>query len=352
MRSLSPQQWERAKQLFEAALAIPPEQRSKYLRENCPVDDEVRDEVESLLAEHDTGGFLESPPAEAGRWAEELPRQISHSQLGPYRIIEEVGHGGMGAVYRAERADGEFHREVAIKIVSLGMGAELMTRRLRQERQILAGLDHPNVVTLFDGGTTPDGLSYIVMEFVDGRPITEYCRERMLPLRERVCLFRQVCDAVAHAHHCRVVHRDLKPSNVLVTEQGVPKLLDFGISKMLSEAAYRSTGGQGGQTTRLMTPEYASPEQVRGEPATEATDVYALGVMLYEIISGHLPYPSCAGPQQMALAVCDSDPQPPVDYGGEPADAIRHVVLKALEKDPRQRYATVNELTEDLDRYL
>ena len=210
-------------------------------------------------------------------------------RIGPYRILREIGHGGMGTVYLAERADGQYRKRVAIKLVNPHLGTAEILRRFRNERQVLAALDHPNIARLLDGGTTEDGRPYLVMEYVEGVAIDTWCDSRKLAVRDRLKLFRKVCAAVQYAHDQQVIHRDIKPGNILVTTDGTPKLLDFGIAKVLnrelSAETLETTIGSG-----PMTPEYASPEQVRGERIGPASDIYALGVVLYQLLTGQLPY--------------------------------------------------------------
>jgi serine/threonine protein kinase len=228
-------------------------------------------------------------------------------RIGVYQIELEIGHGGMGEVYRAIRADGQFKKNVAIKMVRGGYDTAAVLERFLHERQILASLDHPNIARLYDGGTTDDGIPYLVMELIDGTPIDLYCEEHNLPINERLKLFTQVCAAVQYAHQRLVIHRDIKPSNILVTPDGIPKLLDFGIAKLLDPAA-------GGETTMVpaLTPEYASPEQIRGEPITTATDVYSLGVVLYRLLTGRSPYPaSTRSTLEFARVVCEVEPMKP-----------------------------------------
>ena len=210
--------------------------------------------------------------------------------VGPYRIIREIGRGGMGTVYLAVRDDDQYKKQVAIKLVRRGMDTDFIVDRFRHERQILASLDHPNIARLLDGGTTEDGLPYFVMEYIEGSPINQYCDDRRLSIAERVKLFQTVCSAVQYAHQNLVVHRDIKPSNIIVTPEGVPKLLDFGIAKLLAPDAVGQTQAATVTMMRPMTPDYASPEQVRGRAITTAADIYSLGVLLYELLTGRRPY--------------------------------------------------------------
>src|SRR5437868_12753357 len=289
---VTPERWKQVETIFERALEIPPGERSPFLERTCAGDEELRDEVDSLLESHGSAGtFLDNSDPFFSK--EDLTENGSFLQSGTtidhYRIVREIGRGGMGAVYLAERADAEYEKKVAIKLIKRGMDTDSVLRHFRTERQILASFDHPNIARLFDGGTTKDGLPYFVMEYVEGIAIDRYCDEERLSINERLKLFLQVCAAVSYAHRHTVIHRDIKPSNVLVTSDGVPKLLDFGIAKILQSG----DGAEGFVTAtgiRPMTPEYASPEQVRGESVTTANDVYSLGVVLYEMLTGTSPY--------------------------------------------------------------
>ncbi|MBA2339616.1 MAG: serine/threonine protein kinase, partial [Pyrinomonadaceae bacterium] len=241
-------------------------------------------------------------------------------RVGTYEIVREIGQGGMGAVYLGERADHLFDKQVAIKIVKRGMDTDFVLRRFARERQVLAALDHPNIAKLLDGGVTEVGLPYFVMEYVEGASINQYCDAHKLTIAERLELFRHICSAVSYAHQNLIVHRDIKPSNILVTEDGTPKLLDFGIAKLLNPPLSAGTIDQTGTFMRLMTPEYASPEQVRGLPITTASDVYSLGVLLYELLTGHRPYRlKSRAPEEIASAVCEQEPE-------RPSTAISRVV--------------------------
>jgi serine/threonine-protein kinase len=303
-------------------------------------------------------------------------------RIGPYRVIREIGRGGMGTVYLAARDDDQYQKRVAIKVVR-GLDSAAVVRHFRRERQILAGLEHPNIARLLDGGTTDDGLPYLVMQHVEGLPVDRFCDEHKLDVRERLELFRGVCAAVQHAHRNLVVHRDIKPANVLVTTDGAPKLLDFGIAKILNPdiAADVATA-----TGLSMTPDYASPEQARGAPITTATDVYSLGVVLYELLTGHRPYRlKSREPLAVLKAICEEEPEKPStavtrDEAGEPTGGaapprtaetvsrtregtperlrrrlrgdLDNIVMMALRKEPQRRYGSVEALSEDIRRYL
>jgi eukaryotic-like serine/threonine-protein kinase len=275
--------------------------------------------------------------------------------VGAYRIQKLLGRGGMGAVFLANRDDDQFRKNVALKLLRFETDDPAVLARFRNERQILAALDHPNIAALYDGGSTDDGLPYIVMEYVDGQPMKEYCEARGLPVAERLRLFRQICDAVQYAHQKLIVHRDLKPGNILVTREGVPKLLDFGIAKLLlapellGDAAVRTRTGM-----YVMTPDYASPEQIRGEVVSTATDVYSLGAVLYELLAGQRPHRLTRyDPVELQKEICESDPKPP-SAGGNPAlrGDLDTIVLKAMHRDPARRYRSVEQFSEDILRYL
>jgi serine/threonine protein kinase len=303
----------------------------------------------------------------------------AETRIGPYRLVRELGQGGMGTVYLATRED-VFHKRVALKILKRGMDTESIVRRFRTERQILAGLDHPNIARLLDGGATADGLPYLVMEFIDGKPLAEHADRNDLATNERLRLFVELCAAVHYAHQNLVIHRDIKPANVLVTADGVPKLLDFGIAKLLNaELSGHTLTAATAQGHLMMTPEYASPEQVRGESVTTATDVYSLGILLYELLTGRQPYriTSRAMPE-IVRAVCESDPVRPslaiasvseaaastTSWAGvlrapDPERLRRrlqgdldNIVMKAISKDPQRRYVSVDQFAEDVRRHL
>ncbi len=354
------EQWDRVKALFNAAIDRAPSERAAFVVSAAGDDHALRESVESLLASHDEDDdFLETPAAalHMPELAEALP---SGGRIGAYRLLHEIGRGGMGTVHLAARDDGEFRHQVAIKLVNRGMDTDLILRRFRHERQILAGLDHPNIARLLDGGTTDDGRPYFVMEYIEGQPLNEHCEKRALSLAARLTLFRTVCGAVQYAHQNLIVHRDIKASNILVTA-GVPKLLDFGIAKLLDSAS-DGAATAAPLTMRALTPEYASPEQVRGDPITTASDVYSLGVLLYELLAGRRPYDlDSRRPDDIVRAVCDTDPAPPSGAAiGPAADSLRRrlrgdldtIVLKAMQKDPRRRYGSPDQLSEDIRRHL
>jgi len=357
--------WDRIRDLFHDALELDPPAREPFLTQLAGSDPDLAAEVRSLLAAHDEAtGVLDTPP---------ITRATTPpDRIGPYRIIEQIGRGGMGVVYRAARDDESFAQQVAIKRIDPFLRSDDIIRRFLAERQILAMLEHPNIARLIDGGTAPDGSPYLVMEYVEGKPLLAWCDERQLGVEDRLALFLDVCNAVQFAHQRLIVHRDLKSDNILVTEGGLPRLLDFGIAKLLSPE-----GGPAATVTapmnRMLTPDYASPEQIRGEPATVAGDVYSLGVVLYELLSGARPlHFTTRSPEEILRMITQVDPVPPSQMvtrspGDEAARRrgdttsrlkrrlsgdLDYVVLKALEKDPARRYGSVDQLVQDLRRHL
>jgi len=373
----------RVEALFEAALELPPTARKAWLLEKCGGDESLLRAVEGLIRAHGrSGGILDrgvaAAPPEAGVPQEDHPppeRGRPPRPIGPYRILAEVGRGGMSVVYRAERSDGHFRRRVAMKVLRAELDAEELHARLASERQILASLDHPNIARLLDGGITEDGRPYLIMEYVEGKPLHEHCDDARLSVRARLHLFLEVVRAVQHAHARLVVHRDLKPSNIMVTHEGRVRLLDFGIAKVLdvrglgidaSGAPLTRTG------VRLLTPEYASPEQLRGEPASVANDVWALGVLLYELLTGARPF---NGDDRGALAlereILETEPprasvrvlhgsaeralrraRSPAALHRELRGDLDRIVAMALRKEPERRYVSAEQFAGDVERYL
>ncbi|MCP3963397.1 MAG: serine/threonine protein kinase [bacterium] len=381
------ERWQRIETLFAAAARRPARERQVFLRAECAEDPALIAEVEQLLdADDRAGSFIEQAvDAGASAFAGDRPGARIDRGIGSYRLIRRLGRGGMSSVYLAERADAQFRKRVAVKLVRRGMDTEDILRRFRAERQILAGLDHPNIARLYDGGTTEDGLPFFVMEYIDGLSIDAYCDRRRLSVEQRLRLVLEVCSAVHYAHCNLVVHRDLKPSNVLVTTSGTPKLLDFGIAKLLNPEIGDGTLAPTGQNLRLMTPGYASPEQIRGGSITTASDVYSLGVLLFELLTGRRPhrFEGRAGdgelrlashrPEKPSAAVLGAGERdaaenrdPTADVGspaedrGTTRDRLRrtlqgdldNVVLMALRQEPTRRYRSVEQLSEDIERYL
>jgi eukaryotic-like serine/threonine-protein kinase len=343
----------RLRALFDGAIELPAAERDAWLARETDGDRALQLEVEALItASAETDARL-VPGTTFMRLAREWDSQLEGQRLGPYTVAHLVGSGGMGAVYEAVRADDQYRKRVAIKIVRRELGSEISLARFRRERQILATLSHPNVATLLDGGVTPDGRPFLVMEYVEGQPITKWCDARRASIRERLALFRQLCAAAAHAHKNLVVHYDIKPGNVLVTADGTVKLLDFGIAKLIvadgAESDMPATHGD----SRAFTPEYASPEQIRGDALTTASDVYSLGVVLFELLAGQRPSdgspPSAAATDASAQARALRD-----------ADRLRRalrgeldaIVLTALRTEPDRRYPSADAMSQDIRRYL
>jgi len=354
------ERWKEIEALFEQTLEVPAAERAQFVQRIA--DDELRHEVESLLSAHGEA-FLDERDRFVSSESFETDTLSPGQIIERYRIIREIGRGGMGAVFLAERADDQYQKQVALKLIKRGTDTDSVLRHFRNERQILAGFDHPNIARLFDGGTTESGLPYFVMEYVEGLPIDEYCNARALSVIERLKLFREVCAAVSYAHRHLVIHRDIKRSNILITTEGVPKLLDFGIAKILQQGDEPLATVTG---PRPMTPEYASPEQLRGEPMTTASDVYSLGVLLYQLLTGQSPYrfPS-QSPNDMARVITETEPKKPSTAAGSNPNQqseirnqkslrgdLDNIVLMALRKEPERRYQSVEQFSEDVRRHL
>ncbi len=348
---MTPEQWARVTELFDEACGLPAARRESWLTTACD-DHLLRTEVRAMLEAFDTDPeYLEQPTDPSAVVDDALGDTLTGRRFGAYRLTRQIGRGGMGVVYEAVRDDQEFDRTAAVKILPAWSAG--FAERFRMERRVLGALDHPGIARLMDSGTTADGVAYFVMEFVDGQPVTAWCTEHQVPLAGRVELVERICEAVAYAHRHLVVHRDLKPANILVTSNGQPKLLDFGIATLISEE-----GGASAGTTRTghhsFTPEFASPEQIRGERVTTASDVYALGVLLYVILAGRHPYSlKDRSTAEVMRTICEIDPPSPSSVA--PPELRRTlsgdldaVVGKALAKDPGDRYASVTELTADL----
>ncbi|MEN3335007.1 MAG: eukaryotic-like serine/threonine-protein kinase [Blastocatellia bacterium] len=389
---------EQVNKIVEAALSVAPGARAAYLDDAC-IDESLRRDVETTIAMRDLSGPFKGTTNAEGPTAilqdadtmalseDEQQKLLDDTTIGPYRVLRKLGQGGMGAVYLAQRDDAEFKQQVAIKLVKRGMDTEFVLRRFRNERQILAALNHPNIARLLDGGTTGDGRPYFVMEYIEGKPISQYADEHRLSTVERLQLSHVVCAAIHYAHQNLVIHRDIKPSNILVTPDGTPKLLDFGIAKLLNPDLAAHTLEATAVAIRLMTPEYASPEQVKGEVITTASDVYSLGVLLYELLTGHRPYRiGSRAPHEVARVVCEEEPHKPstavrrvetYPTGGGTATVtvtpdivsrtrdsspeklrrrlagdLDNIVLMAMRKEPARRYASVDQLANDIRRHL
>jgi tetratricopeptide (TPR) repeat protein/predicted Ser/Thr protein kinase len=380
-RGLSPERWREVDRLFAAALELPTADREAFVAEEAGSDAGLAGEVRALL---ESAGDAEAMIGESAlRFADPLLTALGDhepdsggglgagARVGSYRIIREIGYGGMGAVYLAERADEQFHKQVAIKVVKRGMDTDEILARFRHERQILATLEHEGIARLYDGGATDDGRPYLVMEYVDGRPLTAYCDDLRLDVERRLVLFRAVCDAVQFAHQRFIVHRDLKPSNVLVAADGTVKLLDFGLARVLqSEGSAEHPRTSAGR--RIMTPEYAAPEQILGRPVTTATDVYALGAILYQLLAGRRPLEPFQSdralalqdlverePERLSAAASGMDLAAAALRGSTPDRLCRQlrgdldcIVGRALEKEPARRYQSPRELADDIGRHV
>ena len=351
--------WKHVDEVFQAALDAPPGQRSAVVAERCAGADDVAGEVLALLAAFDASGAFLRPIA--GAPAEPPPDRLIGSRIGPYELTRELGRGGMGTVYLARRADDAFAHVVAIKLTSAPIADGEAVRRFAAERRILASLQHPNIVTLLDGGTTAAGQPYLITEYVDGEAITAFARHRRLPLGERLRLFRDVCAGVHVAHQNGIVHRDLKPANILVTAAAIPKILDFGVAKVLDAAAPDAT--RTGAQAAPFTPGYASPEQLTGRPVTTASDVYSLGVLLYELVAGVRPYDSTTRPLEAVITdvVSGNTSRPSAAAAraeGLPYDRAQlrgdldAIVLKAMRVEPAARYGSADEIAQDIGRFL
>jgi serine/threonine-protein kinase len=385
---MAPDRWQHILEVFNVAAERDSADRDAYLDDACADDADLRAEVASLLATYDEDpAFLEDPAARIPEPPAEVEETMEGQRAGPYKILRCIGEGGMGAVYLALRDDDQYRKQVALKLVKRGMDTDEILRRFRSERQILAALDHPHIARLLDGGMTDDGRPYFVMAYIeDAVPINTYCDQHRLPVRERLRLFQQVCAAVQFAHQNLIIHRDLKPSNILVSKQGEVKLLDFGIAKLLNPNLSPFTLAQTRTEMRLLTPEYASPEQVRAGAITTASDVYQLGVLLYELLTGHRPYHlKSRATEDVARIICEEEPTKPstvvartaVLEGAEGdtetitpeavsaarstelaalrrglAGDLDTIVLKAMHKEPQRRYTSVEALAEDVTRFL
>jgi serine/threonine-protein kinase len=357
---MDPDRWVAVERMLRSVLELDPEQRDAALRRAADDDPDLPREIESLLAhEAAAGSFLEGV---AGDVRASEPEPPPGWRAGPYRIIRLLAAGGMGSVWLAERDDDEYRKQVAVKVIKRGMDTDEILERFRQERQVQANLEHPNIVRLLDGGATDDGRPYLVMEYVDGRPMLAHCKDLGLSIPQRLRLFRKICGAVHYAHQNLVVHRDLKPGNILVTADGEPKLLDFGIAKVLRSSEDAAEAELTATRVGPMTLRYASPEQIRGESVTTATDVYSLGVILCELLAGEVPYEAPSGsPSDYERAVCDRHPLPPSSVAAasgfrEAQGLLRGdldaIVLKALRKEPALRYSSAERLSEDIERHL
>jgi eukaryotic-like serine/threonine-protein kinase len=378
----TPEEWEKFQRLFEQVVEQSPEGRAAVLEQICGSDDELKSQLQKLLVFHqEDEGLLDRPLIPSTLQSGHMIGQ----RIGLYRVKALLGEGGMGEVYLAERDDGEFRKQVAVKVLRVGLGYGLLSKRFESERQILAQLEHANIARLLDGGKTKEGLPYFVLEYVEGLPIDEYCDTNRLGISERLILFCKICDAVHSAHCNLVIHRDIKPGNILVGADGEPKLLDFGIAKFLSSDPLLTPADSTLTLLRAMTPQYASPEQVRGEVVTTASDVYSLGILLYELLTGHRPYNAPDLTLRAVRAICEEEPQKPSTAVAREDDLIEtrqqkisrtphlialcrstspsrlrrtimgdidNILLKALRKEPEHRYSSAEQFAGDIYQHL
>src|SRR5688500_139072 len=396
---MSPERWQQIEAVFQAAVDLPAPDRNEFLTAECGSDGDLRVQVERLLDSADASDdFIESPVwTDSSFLNTTAKREISASMkapedeqadayigriIGAYRLTREIGRGGMGAVYLAERADGEFFQRVAIKLIKRGMDSDFIIRRFRHERQILASFEHPFIARLLDGGTTTDGVPYFVMEFVEGETLYNFADERRLGIKDRLKLFQKICSALDYAHEKKIIHRDIKPSNIIINKSGSPKLLDFGIAKILDPNLIHESVNPTASMLRMMTPDYASPEQVQGSDVTPSSDIYSLGVLLYELLTGHRPYNfKGRALHEVSHVICNTMPQLPsrkideketllppyadrdlnfletrkttaTKLSSEHAGSIDNIIMKALSKDPSSRYSSASEFSRDISRYL
>ena len=350
---ITPQRWQQVKEVLSHALELDTGERRVFLDSACENDSELRAEIDELLGQQvdSESDVLEQFVSDAATRLRLDTYQAAKegTRIGPYKLVREIGHGGMGTVYLAERDDEHYRQQVAIKLIKPGLGGEAIRKRFRNEMQILADLNHPNIARLLDGGQSDEGVPYLVMEYVEGLPIDVFCDEGQLSIEERLKLFSSVCAGVQYAHQHLVIHRDIKPGNILVNSDGVPKLVDFGIAKLLDHKRSDATA----TVMSFMTPDYASPEQVRGVAVTTATDIYSLGVVLYELLTGRKPYRTKSGvAHEVAQAICEEEPQRPSTTQKRLHADLDNIVLMAMRKEPQRRYATAEQFAEDLRRHL
>ncbi len=371
--------WKNVKEIFLAATERPFDERATFIAEKCGEDTELLNEVQSLLASHNSDTqFIEKPAVNLSSILSNGATNGAGKTLGKYKIVMEIGRGGMGAVFLAERDDGEFSQQVAIKVLGQALPDSEIVRYFKREREILASLNHPFIARLLDGGVTPDGLPFFVMEYVEGVSVLEFATRENLSINERLHLFTQICEAVGFAHRNFIVHRDIKPNNILVTNDGTPKLLDFGLAKMINPNIAKTDILQPDTAFLAMTPAYASPEQMRGKPITTASDIYSLGIVLFELLTNERPYQfDTDNLAEIVRVVCETEPtrpssrlrpkskvqnpksekqdlnpkskiQNPKSLQGD----IDNIVLMALRKEPLRRYQTAEQFAEDIKRHL
>lgn len=378
--------WKSVKDIFNNAISLDKDKREEYLDEACGNNDILKNEVKSLIISFERSGeFLNNPDKDLQLSLSPEEDLYLNKNIGPYNIVSVIAEGGMGRVYLGVRSDKEFSQKVAVKVIKYNNRSDYLLQRFQNERQTLANLNHPYIANLLDGGTTADGVPYLVMEYIDGIPLTDYCNTKSLSVEDRLLLFQKICSAVNYAHKNLVVHRDLKPSNILITQDGNPKLLDFGIAKILKDE--NSTGPAEDTVTQIwnLTPDYASPEQIKGEKITTATDIYSLGVLLYKLLTDRHPYTIKSYlPAEVTRIVCETEPEKPssivrsAEQPGSPpgegnkasevtdgtnknekgklskklAGDLDNIILKAIRKEPDRRYSSIEQFSEDIRRYL
>jgi hypothetical protein len=357
--AMNTERWRRIETLFDQAMELPDGERHGFLDRACAGNPDLRRDVGALIASEPSAGaaLRDAVASEVVLLATAAVTGQVGRRIGRFRLLSLLGEGGMGAVYLAERDDAQFAHQVAIKILSHAVGSPQAIARFRDERQILAALTHPNIVRLLDGGSTDDQLPYLVMEHIEGTTITRYANDHALSVRARLMLVRQVCAALQYAHQNLVVHRDIKPSNILVDTAGVPKILDFGIAKLMAPVGSFAREARTRTGFAMFTPEYASPEQARGDAVTTATDVYSLGAVLYELVAGQPPHRTTGSSLEVLRVICEVDPARPSAVAPqsrrrELAGDLENIILKALHKEPARRYASVEQLADDLGRFL
>jgi serine/threonine protein kinase len=366
---MTPQRWQLLQQLFDRGVPLDHDARLRMLLAECGDDALLTDQVLSMLRAHDGATDFERQVEEAIGGTLEAPDFAAGQMIGRFRIVRLLDRGGMGAVYLAERADDQYQQQVALKVVTRNLLHGDLSQRFRAERQILARLNHPNIARLLDGGHTPDGTPYIVMEYIEGLRIDHYCEQNRLSTQARLRLIQQVCAAIHYAHQHLIVHRDLKPANILVTKDGVPKLLDFGIAKLLDPQQAADFAPITRFRDRVLTPEHASPEQLRGERVGTVSDVYSLGVLMYELLTGRHPYKLAnRSLYEIERAICEQlhvSPSAGVQTGAretgssrlralarELAGDLDNIVLKAMQHQPERRYASAAALAQDIQNYI
>jgi tRNA A-37 threonylcarbamoyl transferase component Bud32 len=367
---MNPADWQRVKEIFADALEKPANLRARFLQEACGDDLQLREEVESLLKSNDEDEhIIEKNALNLSQVFQSDGDNYKERQFGRYKVLREIGRGGMGAVFLAERSDGEFNQQVALKIVRQTIADSEIEKRFRRERQILASLNHPNIASLHDGGVSENGEPFLVMEYIEGEPLLSFAENQILNIEERLRLFLKICSAVSYAHRNLIIHRDIKPSNILITKEGEPKLLDFGLAKILDD--HLSDDTQTATAFRAFTPSYASPEQIQGKNITTASDVYSLGVVLYELLTNERPFKTEEKSfEEILKEINENEPTKPSAVQSSKFKVqsskfntaignrqslrgdLDNIVLMALRKEPERRYSSVEQFAQDIERHL